>query len=128
VGQPPQGRSGRSPASPKQINDQLLRLLVVAENLRSHALDAGQGFDRLLVLALSSVGQCSLDVNLAAAAHKARSEPVGVDLVGDLNSAVRLVQAHRGSQRMGADVRGPEAGPRVVAIRAKTLGEVLGIS
>ena len=91
VSELPQGRSGRSPASPKQINDQLLRLLVVAENLRSHALDAGQVFDRLRVLALSSVGKRSLNVNLAAAAHETRSEAVGVDLVGDLHRAVRLV-------------------------------------
>ncbi|MGH8838287.1 MAG: replication initiator [Jiangellaceae bacterium] len=72
MSQVPQGRSGRSPASPKQISDQLLRLLVVAENLRSHALDAGQVLDYLRVLALSSVGKRSLNVNLAAAAEAAR--------------------------------------------------------
>jgi hypothetical protein len=96
VSQLPQGRSGRSPASPKQISDQLLRLLVVAENLRSHALDAGQVLDYLRVLALSSVGKRSLNVNLAAAAHETRCEAVGVDLVGDLHCAVGLVQAQRG--------------------------------
>ena len=87
----PQGRSGRSPASLKQINDQLLRLLVVAGDLRCHALYAGQVFDHLRVLALSSMGKCSLNMNLAAAAHETRSEAVGVDLVGDLHCAVRLV-------------------------------------
>ena len=35
--------------------------------------------------------------------------------------------SHRGGQRMGADVRRSEASPRVVAVRAKTLGQVLGI-
>ena len=87
----PQGWSGRSPASAKQINDQLLRLLVVAEHLWSHTLDAGQVFDHLRVLALSRVGERSLNMNLAAAADETRSEAVGVDLVGDLHGAVRLV-------------------------------------
>jgi hypothetical protein len=91
VSQPSQGRSGTSPASAKQISDQLLRLLVVAEHLRSHALDAGQVFDHLHVVALSSVSDRSLNMNLAAAAHETRSEAVGVDLVGDLYCAVRLV-------------------------------------
>src|SRR4051812_50008932 len=67
-------------------------------------------------------------MNLAAAAHETRSEAVGVDLVGDLNGAVRLVETHRGSQRMGADVCRSEPGPRVVAVRAKALGEALGVS
>jgi hypothetical protein len=91
VSQSPQGWSGRSSASAKQINDQLLRLLVVAEHLRSDVVDAGQVFDRLVVLALSSVGERGLNMNLAAAAHETRSEAVGVDLVGDLHCAVRLV-------------------------------------
>jgi hypothetical protein len=79
VSQLPQGQRGRSPTSPKQINDQLLRLLIVAENLRSHTLDARQVLDYLRVLALSSVGKRSLNVNLAAAAHETRREAVGVD-------------------------------------------------
>ena len=91
MSQPSQGWSSGSPASAKQINDQVLRLLVVAENLRSHPLDAGQVFDHLCVVALSSVGERSLNMNLAAAADETRSEAVGVDLVGDLDGAVRLV-------------------------------------
>jgi hypothetical protein len=115
VSQPPQAWSGRSPASAKQVDDQLLGLLVVAEHLRSDALGAGEVFDYLGVVALSRVGERSLKVNLAAAADEAWSEVVGVDLVGDLHGAVGLVEAHRGSQRMGADVRRSEPGPRVVA-------------
>jgi hypothetical protein len=69
----------------------VLRLLVVAEHLRSHALDAVQVFDRLVVVALSSVGERNLNMNLAAAAHETRSEAVGVDLAGDLHCAVGLV-------------------------------------
>jgi len=42
-----------------------LRLLVVAENLRSRALDAAQAFDCLRVLALSSVGERGLNVKPA---------------------------------------------------------------
>jgi hypothetical protein len=49
VSEIPQSRSGRSSASPKQISDQLLRLLVVAEYRRSRALDTGQVFSRLVV-------------------------------------------------------------------------------
>ncbi len=91
VSELPQSRSRGSPASPKQINDQLLRLLAMAENLRPRALDADEVLDRLVVVALSSVGKCSLNMNLAAAADETRSEAVGVDLIGDLHGAVRLV-------------------------------------
>lgn len=124
----PQGRSSGSTGSPKQIADQPLSLLVVAENLRSCALDAGQMVDRLRVVALSGVGQRGLKVNLAAAADEPRSEAVGVDLIGDLHRSIWLVEAQRGGQRMGADVGRSKAGPRVVAVCAKTLGEVPGFA
>jgi hypothetical protein len=40
MSQSAEGWSGRAPASREQVNDQLLRVLVVAEHLRFHALDA----------------------------------------------------------------------------------------
>ena len=127
-GESPHRRRSRPLPSPEQIHDQLLRLLVVPENLWPDALDADQAGDRLVVLALSSVGNGSFEMNLAPAPHEARGEPVGVDLVGDLHRAVGPVQTHGDSQRVGADVRRAEAGPRVVAVRAKAHGEALGVS
>ena len=126
--QPAQRRSRRSPGSPEQISDQLLSLLVVAKDLRANALDADQSFDRLDVVTLSSVRDRSFEMNLAPSPNETRSEIVGVDLIGDLHSSIGLVQAHGCSQRVRAHVGGPEAGPRVVAIPVKTLGEMLGVS
>ena len=75
-----------------------------------------------IVLALSTVRNGGFEMNLAPSPHEARSEPIGIDLLGDLHSAVGLVQAYRDRQRVGANVGGAEAGPRVVAVPAKSLG------
>lgn len=115
------------PGSPDQISDHLLRLLVVPEHLRSDALDANQAGDRLVVLALPSVGDSGFDVNLASTAHEAGREPVGVDLVGDLDSTVGLIKTHSCGQRVRPDVGGTEPRPRMVPVRAQTLCEVAGI-
>ena len=113
---------------PEQICDQLLGVMVVAEHLRPDALDAKQASDRLAVLALPSVRNGRLEMNLAAAPHEPRGEPFGVDLARDLDSAVRLIEPDGCRQCMGAHVGWTEPGPRVVAVRAETPGEALGIS
>jgi hypothetical protein len=108
--------------SAEQQGQQVVGGRVVADQLWGSLLGNHEHVDRSRVVALLRIGVCQVQADLAAAAAEAQGKLLQVERLTGLHRRVGVTGSHGCRDLVDADIRRPERGPVIVALRADPLG------